>query len=111
MALAFSIQMLCGNIFSAMTLTLSAFIKNKYILIAMPLTIFFSLDSFSGLWFDNGFTQPDWLNWRVLFFSMIDGGAMTETSAVLRTLIYTLTAVFVFGLILIGRIRRVVENE
>ena len=100
-----------GIFFSAMTLALSAFIKNKYILIAMPLTVFFSLDSFSGLWFDNGMTQPDWINWRVLFFSMIDGGVMTETSAVIRTMIYTLAAVLIFGWIFIGRIRKVVENE
>lgn len=100
-----------GVFFSAMTLALSAFIKNKYILIAMPLTVFFSLDSFSGLWFENGMTQPDWINWRVLFFSMIDGGVMTETSAVIRTMIYTLVAVLVFGWIFIGRIKKVVENE
>lgn len=100
-----------GIFFSAMTLALSAFIKNKYILIAMPLTVFFSLDSFSGLWFHNGLTQPDWLNWRVLFFSMIDGGVMTETRAVIRTMIYTLAAVLIFGWIFIGRIRKVVENE
>lgn len=100
-----------GVFFSAMTLALSTFIKNKYILIAMPLTVFFSLDSFSGLWFENGMTQPDWINWRVLFFSMIDGGVMTETSAVIRTMIYTLVAVLVFGWIFIGRIKKVVENE
>ncbi len=100
-----------GIFFSAMTLALSAFIRNKYILIAMPLTVFFSLDSFSGLWFDNGLTQPEWLNWRVLFFSMTDGGVMTEISAVIRTMIYTLASIFIFGLIFIGRIKRVVENE
>lgn len=100
-----------GIFFSTMTLALSTFIKNKYILIAMPLTVFFCLDSFSGLWFDNGLTQPDWINWRVLFFSMIDGGVMTETSAVIRTLIYTAVAVLVFGWIFIGRMKKVVENE
>lgn len=100
-----------GIFFSVMTLALSTFIKNKYILIAMPLTVFFSLDSFSGLWFNNGMTQPDWINWRVLFFSMIDGGVMTETSAVIRTMIYTLAALLIFGWIFIGRIRKVVENE
>lgn len=100
-----------GIFFSSMTLALSTFIKNKYVLIAAPLTLFFSLDSFSGLWFDNGRTQPDWINWRVLFFWLTDGAPQTEGTAMIRTALYTLIAVVLFGVIFIGRIRKAAENE
>lgn len=108
-----------GIFFSSMTLMLSAFVKNKYLLTAIPLTVFFSLDSFSGLFFSNGVSeglfhgmmQPDIINWRMLFFSLLDGGVMTETQAVLRTAIYTAAAVILFGILFLLGVRKAVKNE
>lgn len=100
-----------GIFFSSMTLMLSAFIRNKYMLIAMPLALFFSLDSFSGIWFDNGLTQPDLLNWRIIFFSLFAGGVKTELSALLRTTVYTFLGVGIFGMIFAEKVRRVMEDE
>lgn len=97
--------------FSAMTLALSGFIRNRYLLISMPLATFFCLDSFTGLWFQNGATQPDWINWRILFFSLFDGGIRTEKDAFLRTAAYTGCAVCVFTVVFLSRIRKVVEHE
>lgn len=98
-----------GIFFSTLTLVLSTFIRNKFILIAMPLTIFFSFDSLCGLLF--GRTQPDWTNWRVLFFSMSTGEPMSEVVAVIRTMLYTLVTVVIFGYIFMKRIRGVCESE
>ncbi|MCD8119640.1 MAG: hypothetical protein LUE29_09205 [Lachnospiraceae bacterium] len=107
--LLIAIQALSGMFFTAMTIMLSAFIRNRYILVALPVVLFFALDSFSGLWFDNGYTQPELTNWRVLFFSMMVNGEVAEWAAVIRTGIYTAVAVVVFSAIFIRGVRKVVD--
>lgn len=99
-----------GIFFSVMTIMLSVFIHNKFILIAMPLTLFYSIDSFLALWF-NQQSIPEWLNWRELFFAITRDGAGTELWCTAKTTAYTAVGVAVFALIFLYNVREVSENE
>ncbi|MCD8120414.1 MAG: hypothetical protein LUE29_13225 [Lachnospiraceae bacterium] len=99
-----------GMFFAAMTMMLSAFIRNKFILVAMPVTLFFGVTSFCAILFPYG-EEPFWASWHLLFFDMSTGTAGTEAAAVARTAIYTGVGILLFCVIFIRKVRRVVENE
>lgn len=109
--LALFFAALSAVFFSAMTIMLSAFIRNRYILIAMPLVLFYSIDSLLVLFFYPEYSPPVWLDLRRMFFSLMYDGAQTELAGILRTLLYTLAGVAVFSALFIHRIREVSENE
>ncbi|MCD8118842.1 MAG: hypothetical protein LUE29_05070 [Lachnospiraceae bacterium] len=102
---------LAGMFFSAMTIMLSAYIRNKYILIAMPLALFFSIDSLCSLYFYPNSETPVWLSWRTIFFGILGDGQQTELAGVARTILYTAAGLTVFSFLFVRRIREVSENE
>lgn len=106
------VQCFAGIFFATLTIALSAFIRNKFLLLGMPVALFFGLDSFSGLFFNNGYTQPDITNWRILFFSLqVNGAGDHERFAVVRCALYVLVAACIFCVIFVRRVREVAEIE
>ncbi|MCD8120350.1 MAG: hypothetical protein LUE29_12890 [Lachnospiraceae bacterium] len=106
------VQCFAGIFFATLTIALSAFIRNKFLLLGMPVALFFGLDSFSGLFFNNGYTQPDITNWRILFFTLqVNGACDQERFAVVRSGLYVLVAACIFCVIFVRRVREVAEIE
>ncbi|MCD8120567.1 MAG: hypothetical protein LUE29_14020 [Lachnospiraceae bacterium] len=106
--LLFSAQV--GICFCSLTIMLSTFIKNKFLLLAMPLTLFFGLDSFLVIWFypESG---PEWMSLRSMFNSMARYGLGTELRALGVTVLYTVVLSAVFAAVFVLRIRKVTERE
>ncbi|MCD8120572.1 MAG: hypothetical protein LUE29_14045 [Lachnospiraceae bacterium] len=99
-----------GICFCSLTILLSTFIKNKFILLAMPLTVFFGLDSFLSIWFYPE-TGPEWLELRLMFNALTRYGWETELQGLGVTVLYTLVLSAVFAAVFILRLRRVTEKE
>lgn len=91
--------------FSIVSLCMSAFIKNKFLIVSLPVIFYFGVGSFLFFYV----RVPDWLNLSVIYQPMTIN-APNDINSFLLTLIVTLFMIAVFGAVFIARVRRCVGN-
>ena len=86
--------------FSMVSFTLSAFVKNKFVLVSIPVLVYYLL-----MRFGYGYLGPSFyiVNVRMVYFMM---NHPTEGGSLLYTFIYTVIAGILFGIIFYKGIRR-----
>lgn len=98
-------EALRGVFFAILSLCLSAYIKNLFLIVALPVVIYFGMGSF--LFFT--FNVPDWVNLSVIFMPLVIK-APDDLMSLMMTLAVTLLMILVFGEIFLLKVRREMKN-
>ena len=103
--LIFLIEALRGVFFSIVSLCMSSFIKNKFLIVSLPVVFYFGVGRFLFLYLN----VPDWLNMAVIYQPMTIY-APDDIKSFFMTLIVTLFMIAAFGALFTIRVRRCVGN-
>ena len=103
--LIFMTEAFRGVFFSIVSLCMSAFIKNKFLIVSLPVVFYFGIGRFLFLYLN----VPDWLNMAVIYQPMTIY-APNDIKSFFMTLMVTLFMIALFGTLFTIKVRRCIEN-